>query len=190
MPKHYCLSNGASTHLELWTTLADEMPTSGQIHLDINKKLLFKIKLRIEIMLVAVRDLESRHPNLAYLYAIGGHSLVSVMQILFKYLTTIISPLQILFMRAFSLCVINVLFFQRSQKTSHIKEGSCTTIAMVVFRVVMLRMLCTSGASAILHYCVKYLPVSTTVALFNTSPIFIYFIEALYYKVTRKQQIE
>ena len=48
---------------------------------------------------------------------------------------------------------------------------------------VMLRVFCTSGSLAITQYCVKYLPVSIVSTLYNTSPIFVYFVEALYYKV-------
>lgn len=33
------------------------------------------------------------------------------------------------------------------------------------------------------HYCLKYLPVSTVSSLGNVGPIFIFFIEAVYYKV-------
>ena len=40
--------------------------------------------------------------------------------------------------------------------------------------------------AALLHYCVKYLPVSTVASLSNTSPVFIFFVEAIYYKVCLK----
>lgn len=33
-------------------------------------------------------------------------------------------------------------------------------------------------------YCLKYLPVSTTTTLYNIGPIFIFFIEAFYFKVS------
>ena len=53
----------------------------------------------------------------------------------------------------------------------------------IVFKMVMLRVFCTGGSLAITQYCVKYLPVSIVSTLYNTSPIFVYFVEALYYKV-------
>lgn len=49
----------------------------------------------------------------------------------------------------------------------------------------MLKRLMFSTTYALLtHYCVKYLPVSTVTTLSNTGPIFIFFVEAIYYKVS------
>jgi drug/metabolite transporter (DMT)-like permease len=45
------------------------------------------------------------------------------------------------------------------------------------------RLVFSSAYAALIHYCVKYLPVSTVASLSNTGPVFIFFIEAAYYKV-------
>ena len=48
----------------------------------------------------------------------------------------------------------------------------------------MMRRLIFSGTFSLLSlFCVKFLPVSTVSSLVNTSPIFIFFIESLYYRV-------
>ena len=38
-------------------------------------------------------------------------------------------------------------------------------------------------ASSLMLYCVNYIPVSTVTTMFNMSPIFIFFVEAVAYKV-------
>jgi hypothetical protein len=62
----------------------------------------------------------------AFLYAVVGNSLISIMQIFFKYLTAVISPLQILFLRALTLCLFNIIFFPLSGRTAYIHEPSRT----------------------------------------------------------------
>ena len=65
-----------------------------------------------------LRKLEEQHPNIPYLYAILGNIMLSAMNIFFKFLTKIASPLQILFMRAFSLMVFNIWVL--GEKSPHI----------------------------------------------------------------------
>lgn len=55
-----------------------------------------------------LQQLNHRYPNIAYFYAILGNVLLSFANIFFKFLTKIASPLQILFMRSFSLLVFNI----------------------------------------------------------------------------------
>lgn len=45
------------------------------------------------------------------------------------------------------------------------------------------RLVFSTSYAVITYYCVKDLPVSTVGTLSNTGPIFIFFIEAIYYKV-------
>lgn len=47
----------------------------------------------------------------------------------------------------------------------------------------LIRLLCTSTGSALLHYSFKELPLSTASTLFNLNPIFVLFLENIYYKV-------
>jgi len=47
----------------------------------------------------------------------------------------------------------------------------------------MMRVICTSIGSALLHFSYKYLPLSIVSTLYSLNPIFIYFIEAAYFKV-------
>ena len=53
----------------------------------------------------------------------------------------------------------------------------------LVFRYVVSRMIVMNFADITLFYCLKYLPVSTAITLYNMAPIFIFFFEAVYFKV-------
>lgn len=45
------------------------------------------------------------------------------------------------------------------------------------------RMVLMGMGNIVLFYCLKYLPVSTAITMYNLGPLFIFFIEALYFKV-------
>jgi drug/metabolite transporter (DMT)-like permease len=121
-----------------------------------------------------LQQLNSRYPNIAYFYAIIGNVFLAFMNIFFKFLTKIASPLQMLFMRSFSLLILNTWVLDG--KSPCIANPKSNHLFILAFRLVILRIICTSGSSAIMHYCVKSLPVSIVATLYNTSPIFIYFV--------------
>lgn len=52
-----------------------------------------------------------------------------------------------------------------------------------MFRHVLKRLLFSTSFAMLQFYCLKYLPVSTVNSLGNTSPIFAFFLEMLYFKV-------
>jgi drug/metabolite transporter (DMT)-like permease len=52
-----------------------------------------------------------------------------------------------------------------------------------VFRKMITRVSVVGAASSLMFYCLTYIPVSTVVTLFNMGPIFIFFVEAIAYKV-------
>ena len=54
----------------------------------------------------------------------------------------------------------------------------------LVFRKTVMRLFFSTTLVVVNHYCIKYLPVSTVSSLGNVGPIFIFFIEAVYYKVS------
>ncbi len=55
-----------------------------------------------------LRGLYQRYPNICYLYAVVGNFFMSTMNIFFKILTALGSPLQILFYRALTIFTINL----------------------------------------------------------------------------------
>lgn len=52
-----------------------------------------------------------------------------------------------------------------------------------VFKAVLVRIMFMTTAAVTMIFCLRYLPVSEVTTIFNTGPIFIFFIEAFYYKV-------
>ena len=39
------------------------------------------------------------------------------------------------------------------------------------------------GSTSLIYYCITFIPISTLVTVYNTGPIFIFFIEAIAHKV-------
>lgn len=64
--------------------------------------------------------LSSTYPNIAYVYASVGHCCMAFMQIAFKYVTQTVSPFQALFMRAFSLFLLNCYILRQANESPYI----------------------------------------------------------------------
>ena len=52
-----------------------------------------------------------------------------------------------------------------------------------MFGKVVMRIGFVGAGSTTVYYCLKYLPVSTVITIMNMAPIFIFFIEAIAYRV-------
>ena len=65
-------------------------------------------------------DLHSHNPNMAYLYAITGNLLYAINNILFKMLSDIMTPFQILLVRSISLFLINLPILQKLNQSPYI----------------------------------------------------------------------
>ena len=70
-------------------------------------------------------ELESRHPNIAFLYALVGNISLALMQIFFKYLSAVVSPLQILFLRGWVLFWLNSLFLRKTRREVYLGRPQC-----------------------------------------------------------------
>jgi drug/metabolite transporter (DMT)-like permease len=49
---------------------------------------------------------------------------------------------------------------------------------------VLVRIVLVGGGQTIVYYCLTYMPVSTVITLLNLGPIFIFFVEAVAYRVS------
>lgn len=76
-----------------------------------------------------------------------------------------------------------LLYFATGQRITIHWEPIRYSPTYPVFRQMIKRLMFSTSYAVLTHYCVKYLPVSTVVSLSNVGPIFIFFIEAIYYRV-------
>ena len=70
--------------------------------------------------------IEEQHPNIAFLYALIGNISLALMQIFFKTLSKDISPLFLLFLRAFLLIFINTLILRNTNKNPDLSRKKST----------------------------------------------------------------
>ena len=68
-------------------------------------------------------DFGSRHPNIAYLYALLGNGLFTVNEILFKVLSDVMTPFQVLFVRSICMFLINTQVLRYIGESPYIRSA-------------------------------------------------------------------
>jgi drug/metabolite transporter (DMT)-like permease len=119
----------------------------------------------------------------AYFYAIIGKCSVGVMQAVVKYVDNTLSPFQILLIRSLCIFLLTWYLVRKAELSPYIRSKSRTLVLPLVFILLLLRMASMNLAVILMFHSLNYLPVSTASTLYNLSPIFIFFIEAAYYRV-------
>ena len=67
------------------------------------------------------------HPNIAYLYALGGNTTLALMQIFIKYASSTLTSFQIIIVRSVVLLIFNILYILPViNKDPYISHPSCT----------------------------------------------------------------
>ena len=69
-----------------------------------------------------LKNLGNVYPNIVFLYAAIGYCAQAFLHICFKYVTTVISPFQALFMRSFSLFCLNLYILKQVDESPYIKN--------------------------------------------------------------------
>ena len=121
-------------------------------------------------------SLGKSHPNIAYLYSICGYIFITITQILFKYITPTLTVFQVIVLRSVMLIFINLSVLKSVDQSPYIKDSGSTYYANSDFRMVLARILILASSLTIMLYCTTHIPVSTVSTLYNTGPIFIFFI--------------
>ena len=72
---------------------------------------------------------------------------------------------------------------RKSNLSPYISKGHGILFYDLVFKLIITRLVFSTFFAVSIYSATKYLPNSTVSSLSNTSPIFIFFIEAVYFKV-------
>ncbi len=141
----------------------------------------------IKILLI---ELNSIFNDLSIKFSSFGLSLCSCWQYFFRCYADFIQAssvsARLLSSTLHQICLFVFDYFRFAlEKRSHTLYAVSSQLAChySVFKLVIVRIVFVGGGVTLVYFCLAYLPVSIVTTLFNLGPIFIFFIEAISYKV-------